>query len=178
MRVRGVVMSEGDQRAATSEVEAFSEEAFEILHRGTFAILWSFARRISGDEDEAHDVCQKAYLAIWRYWSQGRLREEPRRLLFRAARSAAIDVVRARERRARLARAAPVADQSATWLGVDLRDALRKLKPEDRTLLLLQAAAGFSYEELARVEGQTVGAVRSRLHRARRDLRAQLRGPG
>lgn len=171
-------MSEADQRAETSGPEAFSDEAFEILHRGTFATLWSFARRIAGDEDEAQDVCQKAYLATWRYWSEGRLREEPRRLLFRAAKRAAIDVIRARGRRERLARAAPTADQSATWLGVDLRDALGKLKPEDRTLLLLQAVAGLSYEELARVERQTVGAVRSRLHRARRDLRAELRGPG
>ncbi|MGH2499239.1 MAG: RNA polymerase sigma factor [Candidatus Limnocylindria bacterium] len=141
-------MSEGDQRGAASE-RAFSEAAFEKLHGETFTMLWSFARRISGDEGEAHDVCQKAYLAVWKYWSEGRLHEHPRRLLFRAAERAAIDVVRARARRARLARALPAPDQSATWLGVDLRDALAVLRSEDRTLLLLQAAAGLTYEELA-----------------------------
>lgn len=170
-------MSEGDQRARAPGAGVFSETRFEELHGETFPTLWSFARRICGDEDEAQDVCQKAYLAVWRYWSEGRLREEPRRLLFRAAERAAIDVIRARQRRARLARAIPGADQSAEWLGVDLRDALRTLKPEDRALLLLQAAAGLSYEELAAVERESVGAIRSRLYRARKELRRAFGGP-
>lgn len=177
MAGRGVLMDEEDQRARPSAVEAFSERAFEAFHEATFATLWSFARRTCGDEDEAHDVCQKAYLATWRYWSEGKLREEPRRLLFRAARTAGIDVIRSRERRLRLARSVPPPDQSGSWLGIDLRDALQKLSAEDRTLVLLQAAAGLSYEELAAVERKTVGAVRSRLHRARRELRLSLRGP-
>jgi len=48
--------------------------------------------------------------------------------------------------------------------------ALRKLRPEDAGLVLLQAAGGFSYEELAAIEGKTLGAIRSRLFRARREL--------
>lgn len=174
---RGVLMGEEDQRAEPFVVEAFSERAFEAFHEATFATLWSFARRTCGDEHEAHDVCQKAYLATWRYWSEGKLREEPRRLLFRAARTAGIDVIRGRERRLRLARSAAPPDESGSWLGIDLRDALQKLSPEDRTLILLQAAAGFSYQELAAVERKTIGSVRSRLHRARRELRVILGGP-
>lgn len=114
----------------------------------------------------------------WRYWSEGKLREEPRRLLFRAARSAGIDVIRGRERRLRLARSVPPPDQSGSWLGIDLRDALQKLSAEDRTLVLLQGAAGLSYEELAAIEGKTVAADRSRLHRARRELRVSLQPRG
>lgn len=167
-------MSEGDRRAPTPEAGVFSEARFEELHGETFPILWSFARRICGDEDEAQDVCQKAYLAVWRHWIAGKLREEPRRLLFRAAKRAAIDVIRARQRRARLARTLPSANEAAEWLGVDLRDALRTLKPEDRALVLLQATAGLSYEELAAVERTSVGSIRSRLYRARIDLRLAL----
>lgn len=169
-------MSEGDRRVPTPGAGVFSEARFEELHEETFPTLWSFARRICGDQDEAQDVCQKAYLAVWRYWSEGKLREEPHRLLFRAAERAAIDVIRARQRRARLARTIPSADQAAEWLGVDLRDALRTLKPEDRALVLLQATAGLSYKELAAVERASVGSVRSRLHRARRELRGALGG--
>ena len=36
--------------------------------------------------------------------------------------------------------------------------------------MLMQAAGGFSYEELAAIEGKTVGSIRSRLFRARREL--------
>lgn len=166
-----VLLSEEDQQP---RVEPFSEGAFEQFHGATFARLWSFARRVAGGEDEAHDVCQKAYLATWRYWSAGRLREDPRRLLFRSAKAAAIDAIRSRERRRRLLASTPVSDQSAIWLGIDLRDALRRLRAEDRALLLLQAAAGLSYAELAATERQSVAAIRSRLHRARRELRGHL----
>ena len=37
--------------------------------------------------------------------------------------------------------------------------------------MLMQAASGFSYDELAAIERTTVSAVRSRLHRARKQLR-------
>lgn len=63
---------------------------------------------------------------------------------------------------------------SGPWLGVDLRDALRHLRREDASLLLLRAAVGFSYEELAAVTRQSVPAVRSRLYRARRELAERL----
>jgi DNA-directed RNA polymerase specialized sigma24 family protein len=36
--------------------------------------------------------------------------------------------------------------------------------------VLMQAAGGFSYEELAEIESKSVGAIRSRLFRARREL--------
>lgn len=168
-------MSEADQRETVSVPELFSESAFDKLHDETFPALWSFARRICGDESEAHDVCQKAYVAVWGYWREGRLREHPRRVLYRAAENAALDAIRSRKRRARLAQALPRADTSAQWLGVDLRDALARLNPEDRALVLLQAAVGLTYEELAAVERRSVAAVRSRLHRARVQLRRALR---
>ena len=51
-----------------------------------------------------------------------------------------------------------------------LERALRRLRPEDAALLLTQAAGGFSYGELAAIEGASLAAIRSRLFRARREL--------
>lgn len=167
-------MSEKRQSRRSSSEGTFSEAGFEALHRETFPKLWSFARRICDDEDEAHDICQRAYVVTWRYWSGGTLREEPRRLLFHAAKLAAIDALRARQRRARLAKIAPMAVQSSPGAALELREALSALDHEERALLLLHASARLSYEELAALEGQTVPAVRSRLYRARRALRAAL----
>lgn len=166
-------MKADESRSVAAE---FSERAFEALHDETFASLWSFARRICRDKGEAHDVCQKAYLAVWWKWREGRLREHPRRLLYAAARNAALDAIRSSKRRIRLMSALPNVDPSAEWLGVDLRDALARLRPQDRVLVLLQAAVGLTYEELAGVEHQTVPAIRSRLHRARMQLRRHLAG--
>lgn len=155
----------------------FSEQAFENCYHETFGTVWSIARRMARDDDEADDVVQKAYLALYRYWSNGSLREPPAHLLYRVAKRGAIDLIRARHRAirlfARLPRPAPVSD-----VGGPLDRAVRRLRPEDATLVLMQAAGGFSYEELARIESTTVGAIRSRLFRARRELARRYEDEG
>ena len=147
----------------------FSERAFEECYRDTFGTVWSIARRVARDDGEADDVTQKAYLALFQYWSRGELREPPAHLLFRVAKRGAIDLLRARSRAirlfARLPRPAALDEVSGP-----LARALRRLRPEDAGLLLMQAAGGLSYEELAAVERTSVAAVRSRLFRARREL--------
>ncbi len=51
---------------------------------------------------------------------------------------------------------------------------MARLEPGRRLVLLLREVEEFSYEEIARVAGVPVGTVRSRLSRARADLRALL----
>jgi RNA polymerase sigma-70 factor (ECF subfamily) len=56
----------------------------------------------------------------------------------------------------------------------NLAAALRALKPADRETLLLLAWADLDYEQIAEALDVPVGTVRSRLNRARRQLRAAL----
>lgn len=53
--------------------------------------------------------------------------------------------------------------------------ALEYLKPRHREVLLLVAVEGFSYDQAARIMDIPVGTVRSRLARAREDLRAEMK---
>lgn len=53
-------------------------------------------------------------------------------------------------------------------------EAIARLKPDDRDVLLLVAWADLSYDEVASALGVPVGTVRSRLHRARGAVRAHL----
>ena len=157
------------QRTDGGRDYSFSEGAFEECYRQTFGTVWSIARRVARDDSEADDVVQKAYLALYRYWSKDELREPPAHLLYRVAKRGAIDLIRARGRAIRLfeklPRPAPVDEVTGP-----LDRALRRLRPEDAALVLMQAAGGFSYDELARIEGKTVASIRSRLFRARREL--------
>lgn len=57
-----------------------------------------------------------------------------------------------------------------------VRAALLRLEPTRRLTLLLREIEGRSYEEIAEVTGVPVGTVRSRLARARADMRAILGG--
>jgi RNA polymerase sigma-70 factor (ECF subfamily) len=61
-------------------------------------------------------------------------------------------------------------------LTIALGEALGRLTPLDRDVFLLREAGGLSYDEIAAACELTSDAVRSRLHRARQQLRSAL-GP-
>jgi len=163
-RISDPAQREGDWRDVL-----FSEHAFEDLYRDTFGTVWRIARRAALDDGEADEVCQKAYLALYRYWSRGELRDPPAHLLYRVAKNGAIDLLRSRSRAIRLFAKLPRPAAAAEVAG-PLDRALHRLRPEDAALVLMQAASGFSYAELAAIHKTSVSAIRSRLHRARRDL--------
>ncbi len=51
-----------------------------------------------------------------------------------------------------------------------LERALQRLRHEDAALLVMQSVVGMTYEELAKLQRISVGAIRARLFRARREL--------
>jgi RNA polymerase sigma-70 factor (ECF subfamily) len=57
-----------------------------------------------------------------------------------------------------------------------VRQALAALNHEHRTILVLREIDGHSYEQIAEILELPVGTIRSRLHRARLQLRDQLKG--
>jgi RNA polymerase sigma-70 factor (ECF subfamily) len=60
---------------------------------------------------------------------------------------------------------------------IAVNEALATLSDLDRDVFLMREVAGLGYEEIAHACGLTPDAVRSRIHRARLQLRAQLAAP-
>jgi RNA polymerase sigma factor (sigma-70 family) len=147
------------------------------------AILRYACRRVPG-EAAAWDVVSDTFTAAWRHWNR-RPRQEELLLpwLYAIARNAIRGQGRSAQRRrqlvARLAVSLPSGHASDPADGVvlsrSLADALRRLSEADREVLRLVAWEG---QTDARALGLALGlspvAARSRLHRARRRLRAVL----
>lgn len=57
-----------------------------------------------------------------------------------------------------------------------IQEAVNALPPDQKTVITLRDIQGFSYEEIADITGLNLGTVKSRLSRARLELREQLRG--
>src|SRR5690606_9946754 len=72
--------------------------------------------------------------------------------------------------------ASPDRQAHARAVGTALAAAIAALPPEQREALVLRDLEGLPAEEAARVVGIEVGALKSRLHRARTALRAALAG--
>lgn len=56
-----------------------------------------------------------------------------------------------------------------------LNEALQKLSPKHRTVVVLFEIEGLSHQEIANIVGCSVGTVRSRLHYAKQQLQADLK---
>jgi len=144
-----------------------------IAHRdGIFRYLC----RIVGQED-ARELTQEVFLRVTRSGTPQTDEGGRRAWLFRIARNLALNHVRDDRRRGETVEmAVDPAVPPTQPLAMALREALDQLSPVDRDVFLMREAGGLSYEEISFACQLTPDAVRSRLHRARLQLRSVLRG--
>ncbi|HTM19349.1 MAG TPA: sigma-70 family RNA polymerase sigma factor [Kofleriaceae bacterium] len=153
----------------------------ELLARYQPAI-YRFGLRMCGDEESAREVLQETMLAAFRNLPGFRGEASLSTWLYQIARSFCI-----KERRGarptvaldeQIADPAPPPDRQAhaREIGAAMAEAIAALPAEQREVLVLRDVEGLSAEEAARVVGIEVGALKSRLHRARMTLRETLVG--
>jgi RNA polymerase sigma-70 factor (ECF subfamily) len=157
--------------------------AFEELVGLTHRRVYSLAFRLTGDRTEAEDVAQEAYLRMFR--GLAGFREEARfeTWMHRIVTNCAMSMLKRRGRfgdvLAEEAEDLPVPDTTAPRLAE--RDALSRalaVLPEgQRVVVLLKDVYGLSCREIGEEVGIEEGAVKVRLHRARKRLRELLDEP-
>jgi len=149
-------------------------EAFR-LHKD---VLYRFAYRMTGSRPVAEDVVQEAYLALWR--KPGAY--DPRRGAVRAfllgiARNLILKRWRDERAHEELDAETPVC-QPVDWPAEEraalVARAIARLPPLQRETLILAEYEEMPLEEIARATGAELAATKSRLHRARENLRRLL----
>jgi RNA polymerase sigma-70 factor, ECF subfamily len=157
----------GDDRAFESLVQPLLEPSFRL------------ACGILLDRAAAEDAVQEATLKAWR--ALPRLRPETRSL-----RPWFLTIVANQCRSMRRSRwtwvlhgIEPFGVESASaeavvTTQVDVGEALRRLGPRSRAVIVLRYYLDLSYEEIAEVIGGTAQAAKSRLHRALRAMRVHV----
>jgi len=138
--------------------------------------IFRYLCRIVGQED-ARELTQEVFLRVTRSEVPKTDDGGRRAWLFRIARNLALNHVRDDRRRGvAVELTADAATPATQALATALREALHQLAPIDRDVFLMREAGGLSYEEISFACQLTPDAVRSRLHRARLQLRSVLRG--
>jgi RNA polymerase sigma-70 factor (ECF subfamily) len=146
-----------------------------------------YALRRCGEPADAADVLAETFLVAWR-----RLNEVPagehdeRPWLLGVARRVLANQRRGAARRSRLSErlgqelpaVVPATDELVGGVGGVVADALARLDPDDRELLQLTSWEGLDPAQIAAALGVPGATVRSRLHRARARLRAELEALG
>jgi RNA polymerase sigma-70 factor, ECF subfamily len=156
------------------------------LHDEHAAALWGYCVRLSGhDRARAEDVVQETMLRAWRHFSVlDESRGSVRAWLFTVARNIVIDEWRTTRSQRELSVAEPPeptgqADRTdqllLSWV---VAEAVTKLSPEHREVLLETYYRGLPVAEAARHLGIPEGTVKSRTHYALRALRLALEEMG
>lgn len=161
------------------------EDAFgEIVDRYGPGMLRYARRLVGGNDADAAEAVQEAFISAWRGLETFRGESSLRTWLFRLVHRRAVDLQRHRRptpiddellsRMVRIADDNPLQDLLDGELLEALQQALDELPWNQRAAWLLREVEGLGYDEIAQALGTTVGSVRGQLHRGRRQLAERM----
>lgn len=164
------------------QVRGGDRDALGVLFERHHAKVHALCYRMTNSRSAAADLVQEAFLRILRYRHSYAGDARFTTWLYRLARNVCLDYVRSVEREAAGARRWEVEartdpGQAATEVErLDLlQQALHRLPADKREVLILSRYHDLRYEDIARVCGCSVGAVKVRVHRALNELRESYR---
>ena len=162
-------------RCAAAAAEGDNVAVAELV-RHTEKAVWQVCA-VLGSDGEIEDLVQETYLRVLRSLPQFRGDAPVRLWMLSIARRTCADHVRRRQRQRRLLERLTI-EAACRGDSVDAGhesatvDLLQRLDADRREAFALTQFAGLSYEEAATVVGCPIGTIRSRVARARDDLRA------
>ena len=171
------------------QVKAGDTDAFNRLMDKYQRTVVHLVSRFTGDPRHAEDLAQDVFLRIY----QAAPRYEPRAKFFTYLYQVTLNLCRnEREKNQRRRtqsleqgfgdRALDVADaepgaaekMEREELAQQVQAAIAELSTDQRELLVMQRFQNLGYDQLAEITGQTVSAIKAKLHRARLALKKRL----
>ena len=163
--------------------------AFEVFYDRHGRAAFSLAYRIVGDRQAAEDVCQEAFISIWRSGARyDRARGSVRGWTLGIVRNRSIDFLR-RETSGRAPKLAfdddellerqpssDLTDSEALRRETtrEVRGALSGLPDDQSRVIRLAFFGGFSHSEIARMLGEPLGTIKGRMRLGMEKIRASL----
>ncbi len=175
------------RRAQRGDADAFEQLLLE--HQKN---VYNLCYRMAGNPDDAMDLSQETFLRAWRCLDQYQFASAFSTWLYRLCSNICIDFLRRRRRQQTVPLTFEDADgEEQTYAVPDaqplpeeqvelkltreiLQAAMTQLLPEHRAVLQLRVVNEMSYEQIADVLDIQIGTVKSRLSRARNQLKKIL----
>ena len=184
----GAPQAAGEDQALVDRIRAGDRDAFEELVRRKRDRAFRLARRVVGQDEDARDVVQLAFLRVWRKVRGFRGGSEFDPWFHRIVVNLAIDFVR-RESSRRRSQADWAGEQTQAGgsgaqelpTGLRLQEVSRIfdelaacLPPRQRAIFALREIEGMSTDDVAKLMGIRSSTVRNHLFQARTTLRRAL----
>lgn len=180
------------EKALVQKAKAGDRDAFAALVSAYEGKIYNFALRYLGNREDAMDASQEVFLRVFRFLPGFQEESGFSTWIYRIGVNVCKDMLAKRTKRGELPlelpdededyRTAEVADSrydpEAIVEQADLRkslaDAIGQLPQQQREMIVLRDIEGLSYEEIGQVLSLESGTVKSRLSRARENLRKKL----
>lgn len=169
-------------RAQAGEMAAFAE----VVRRYQSPVI-HFCQRMVGSAQDAEDLAQECFIRLHRHLKRLEPKAKFSTVVFGIARNLTLNYLRDAKRRGRgqtqpleaeplKADASTRPDHQARLREVEtaLHQGIAMLSPEHREVLTLREFEGLDYESISKIVKCRKGTVRSRLARAREQLRERL----
>lgn len=167
------------------------QELFERLVQDSSRQAFNMAMRLTSNATEADDLVQETFVRAYRFFHRYDESLPFTSWIYRIMTNLHIDAVRKKSRLKTVSMDQSGSDGTQTWdlpdsfaasdasvmeshLEEPLQLGLRAMNAEFRAAVLLADVEGMSYEEIAEVMQTSVGTVRSRIHRGRKQLKDHL----
>jgi len=148
---------------------------------------YNFAYRLTHNEADAADLTQEAFIRVYRAWRSFVPGTSFLSWVYRIVTNLHRDELRRRKGRyqeeipednapqefggGRPLAVEPIDEYVEQQMSEPVSKALEALSPDQRAVVVLADIEEYSYQEIAEIVGCSIGTVRSRLHRARSQLR-------
>lgn len=174
-----------EEQVLVMRAQRGEQDAFRILVERYQNQTYTLALRMVSSPEDAQDVAQEAFLSAWKALPKFRMDAKFSTWLYRLTVNAATDLLRRRRENQSLddeqnpvvlpdSAPGPEEEAQRTERREILRRCIGQLSENHRKILLLREVSGLDYQEIGQALELTPGTVKSRLARARRELREKL----
>ena len=178
-----------DEQASIQLAKEGDEQAFEALVTAYERKVYNYALRSTGNEQDAMDITQEVFLRVFRSLSGFKEESSFSTWLYRITFNICIDFSRKNAKRNENSlsldgeaadgkelelpdeRHAPETAYDRKELREEIAGAILRLSEQHREVLVMREISGLSYAEIAEVLELEEGTVKSRIARARENLR-------
>ena len=164
------------KRALNGDISAFEELVSSNEKR-----IYNLCYRMMKNEQDAQDMAQEALIKAWRNLRNFNLKAAFSTWLYKIAINTCLDELRKRKNNTQSIenlkeKGHTIKDEKTQNFTEDsdlrygITQAMDKLKPKEKLIVVLKDVQGYSYEEISEILNCPVGTVRSRLSRSRNKL--------
>lgn len=181
-----------EEQVLVMRAQRGEQEAYRVLVERYQSLVYTLALRMTDNPEDARDVAQDAFLRAWKGLPRFRMDAKFSTWLYRLTVNAATDLLRRRQKRQE---EQSLDDETQVVVVADtapspqelleqkeraeiLHRCIAQLSENHRKILLLREINGLDYAEIGEVLALSPGTVKSRLARARKELREKLLASG